>query len=47
VTQPVAKKSDDGELIAAITAAISLMLAAESETGEVAPFRVKSIIRKH
>lgn len=44
--QAVAQHSDDAELVAAITAAISLVLASESETGEVAPFRVKSIIRK-
>lgn len=34
----------DTEIVAAITAAISMMYAAESEDGEVPPFRVKSII---
>ena len=34
----------DAEIVAAITAAISMMYAAESEDGEVPPFRVKSII---
>ncbi len=41
--EPVAVASDD-EIVAAITAAIAIIYASESETGEVPPFRVKSIL---
>ncbi len=38
--------TNDDELVAAITAAVAVVMASESPTGEVAPFRVKSILRK-
>ena len=38
--------SDDAELVAAIMAAVTAVMASESKSGEVAPFRVKSIVRK-
>lgn len=44
--QPVSAVSNDAEIVAAITAAISMIYASESECGEVPPFRVKSIIQK-
>ena len=44
VATPVA--SNDDELIAVITAAISAVYAQTSEDGEVPPFRVKSIFLK-
>ena len=40
---PVAQ-TDDLEIVAAISAAISAIYASESVTGEVPPFRVKSIL---
>lgn len=39
-------ETNDEEVVAAITAAVALVMASESPTGEVAPFRVKSILRK-
>ncbi len=38
--------SNDDEIIAVITAAIATIYASQTESGEVPPFRVKSIIRK-
>lgn len=38
--------TDDAELVAAIMAAVTAVMASESKSGEVAPFRVKSIVRK-
>lgn len=36
--------TDDDEIVAAITAAVYAVLSAESEDGDVPPFRVKSIL---
>lgn len=38
--------TDDAEVVAAIMAAVTAVMASESKSGEVAPFRVKSIVRK-
>lgn len=44
--EPVAASADDAELVAAIMTAVTAVMASESKSGEVAPFRVKSIVRK-
>ena len=38
--------TDDAEVVAAIMAAVTAVMASESKSVEVAPFRVKSIVRK-
>ena len=46
VETPVANSSNDEETVAAIMAAITAYYMSESPSGEVPPFRVKSIILK-
>ena len=46
VATPVANVTSDEETIAAIMAAITAYYMSESASGEVPPFRVKSIILK-
>ncbi|MBQ6788637.1 MAG: OadG family protein [Clostridia bacterium] len=45
IPEPAVPATDDGVTVAVITAAISAYLAAESENGEVKPFRVVSFKR--
>ena len=46
VVAPVANVASDEETVAAIMAAITAYYMSESASGEVPPFRVKSIILK-
>ncbi len=46
IVEPAPVVSNDEEIVAVISAAIAAVYASQNESGEVPPFRVKSIIRK-